>query len=181
MAEFKFPKNPHAAQANPFDDGEGSNPFGGDAEERTNDFDGTSPHGQNPYQTSTSSSIQPYHPGDYETFLPNRGPLVWWLGLVGLGIQLLAVAIAVIAVVSIGDFLEGIAFGLPGQLIGIAISLPAWIIGQSDSRAIAAGAMEEGSRRATHWGLFLGRIGTVLGACQLVFYFGLLFYDGLFG
>jgi hypothetical protein len=103
--------------------------------------------------------------------------LVWWLGLIGCGIQLVAIVVAVIAILAVGDFLEGIVYGLPGQLIGLAVSVPAWIMGQSDAKAIAAGAMEEGGRRATWWGLWLGIVGSLLGASQLFFYFGLLIFE----
>ncbi|MBC8354207.1 MAG: hypothetical protein H8E66_19615 [Planctomycetes bacterium] len=185
MAKFKFPRNPNADRENPFENGEGANPFGDDSGAVDSDGESESSPEQNFYATAEksaieSSSVQPYRPDDYETFLPSRGSLVWWLGMVGCCVQLLAIAVAVIAIVAIGDFLEGLAYGLPGQLIGIAISVPAWVMGQSDSRAIAAGAMEEGGRRATKWGHWLGALGTLLGASQLLLYASLFIFEEFF-
>jgi hypothetical protein len=51
---------------------------------------------------------------------------------------------------------------------------------QIDVKAIAAGAMEEGGRRATRWGLVLGIVGTLLGASQLFLYFGLFLFEEFF-
>jgi hypothetical protein len=181
MAKFKFPQNPNADRTNPFEDGQGANPFG-DAAAPANDpgnpeaADNSEAAGSNPYAAAESSSVQPYRPGDFETFLPNRGVWVWWLGLIGCCIQLVAIVVAVVAMVSVGDFLGGLVYGLPGQLIGLALSVPAWIMGQVDAKAIAAGAMEDGGRRATWCGLRLGVIGTLLGVSQLFLYFGLLLF-----
>jgi hypothetical protein len=72
------------------------------------------------------------------------------------------------------------AYGLPGQLIGLAVCVPAWVMAQIDVKAIAAGAMEEGGRRATRWGLVLGIVGTLLGASQLFLYFGLFLFEEFF-
>ena len=179
MAKFKFPRNPNADRENPFEDEQGVNPFGDDAAPAI-DAESQTPADQNLYSTAESSEVQPYRPGDYETFLPNRGALVWWLGFIGCCIQLLAIVVAAIAVMAVGEVLQGMAYALPGQLIGIAVSAPGWIMGQSDVKAIAAGAMEEGGWRATRWGLWLGIIGTLLGASQLFFFFGLLIYGDFF-
>jgi hypothetical protein len=176
MAKFKFPRNPNADREDPFEDGQGANPFGDDATP-VSDVESPSSAEQNPYAAAESKGVQPYLPDDYETFLPNRGALVWWLGVVGCCIQLLANVVAVLAIFAVDDFLEGMTYGLPGQLIGLAVSVPAWIMGQTDMKAIAAGAMEEGGRRATRWGLRLGIMGTMLGASQLFLYFGLLLYE----
>lgn len=180
MAKFEFPKNPNADRKNPFEGQDGVNPFGDDG--ASGDDDGVEPlQSGNVYATGGASQIQPYHPTDYETFLPNRSAFVWWLGFVGCCIQLLSIAIAIIGVVAAGDYLEGIVYGLPGQLIGVAVGVPAWIMGASDAKAIAAGAMEESGRVANHWGLLFGIIGTTLGVTQLFMYFGLLIFDQLYG
>lgn len=179
MSKFKFPRNPNADRENPFEDGQGANPFGDDAAPVTGAESSTDAE-ENPYAAAESSAAQPYKPGDYETFQPNRGKLVWRLGLAGFCLQILAIIVAVLAIIIIGDFLEGTAYALPGQFIGLAISVPAWIMGQVDAKAIAAGAMEEGGRRATRWGLLLGALGTLLGAGQLFLYFGLVIFDAIF-
>jgi len=179
MAKFKFPRNPNADRENPFEDEQGANPFGDDKTPAI-DAESQTAAKQNPYAAVESSDVQPYRPGDYETFLPNRGALVWWLGLIGCCIQLLAIVVAVLAIVWVGDFLEGMAYGLPGQLIGLAVSIPAWITGQIDVKAIAAGAMQEGGQRATRWGFWLGIVGTLLGLSQLFLFFGLLIFDEFF-
>ena len=180
MAKFKFPQNPNADRKNPFEDGQGANPFG-DAAASASDTDSQEAAESNPYAAAESSNVQPYRPGDFETFLPNRGAWVWWLGMVGCCIQLIAIVVAVVAMVFVGDFLEGLVYGLPGQLIGLALCVPAWIMGQVDARAIAAGAMEDRGRRATWWGLWLGVIGTLHGVSQLFLYFGLLLFEEFYG
>lgn len=179
MAKFKFPRNPNADRENPFEDEQGANPFGDNAAPVI-DGESQTVGEQNPYAAAESNAVQPYRPDDYETFLPNRGALVWWLGLIGCCIQLLAIVVAVLAIFAVGDFLEGMAYGLPGQLIGLAFSIPAWIMGQTDVKAITAGAMEEGGRRATRWGLWLGLVGTLLGASQLFLFFGLVLFGEFF-
>jgi hypothetical protein len=171
MAKFKFPRNPHAANENPFEDEQGANPFVDDAAP-ANSPASQSAADQNPYAVAEPSAVQPYQPGDYETFLPDRSGMVWWLGLIGCCIELLAMVVAIVAILSLGEFLQGMAYGLPGQLIGLAVSVPAWIMGQSDARAIAAGAMEARGRRATQWGLWLGIFGTLLAVSQLFLFFG---------
>lgn len=179
MAKFRFPRNPNADRENPFEDEQGANPFGDDsasAEDAAPREDAES----NAYATAESNAVQPYEPGDYETFLPSRGPLVFWLGVIGCGIQLLAVIVAVLAILAVGEFLEGMAYGLPGQLIGLAVSVPAWIMGQSDVRAMAAGAMEANGRRATRWGLWLGILGTLGGTSQLFLFLGLVIFQDFF-
>lgn len=179
MAKFKFPRNPNADRTNPFEDGQGANPFGDDSAP-VSDAESQSAAERNPYASAEANAVQPYRPGDFETFLPNRGALVWWLGLIGCGIQFLAIVVAVVAVIAVGDFLGGVVYGLPGQLIGLAVSVPAWIMGQIDAKAIAAGAMEDGGRRATWWGLWLGVVGTLVGAGQLFLYFGLLIFEAFY-
>ncbi len=179
MAKFKFPHNPNADRENPFENAQGTNPFGDDSKDLADDQKQPAVEA-NPYSAAEVSSVQPYRPDDFETFLPSRGAFVGWLGLLGCGLQLLAIVVAVLAIVAVGDFLEGFAYGLPLQLIGLAVSVPAWIMGQIDSKAIAAGAMEERGRRATRWGLWLGIFGTLLGASQLFTYAGLFLFEELF-
>ncbi|MEO8495134.1 MAG: hypothetical protein ABI614_08690 [Planctomycetota bacterium] len=179
MAKFNFPRNPNADRENPFEDERGANPFGDDAAPASGAADQMDDE-ENPYAAAEPSAAQPYLPGDYETFLPNRGSFVCSLGVIGCGIQLLAIVVAVLAILAVGEFLEGMAYGLPGQLIGLAVSVPAWIMGQVDMKAIAAGAMEDRGRRATRWGLLLGILGTLLGASQLFLFFGLVLYGEFF-
>lgn len=179
MAKFNFPQNPNADRENPFEDGQGANPFGDDAAPARGDGSQVAADG-NLYATNESSAVQPYRPGDYETFLPSRGGMVLWLGVVGCCLQLLAIVVSVLAILSVGEFLEGMAYGLPGQLLGLAVSLPALIMGQTDVKAIAAGAMEASGRRATRWGLGLGIVGVLLGASQLILFFGLLLFEEFF-
>ncbi|MCA9119021.1 MAG: hypothetical protein H6822_17040 [Planctomycetaceae bacterium] len=176
MAKFKFPRNPNADRENPFEGEGGENRFGEQGEaplELPSDVASQS----NPYVASEASKIQPFQPGDYEAFLPNRGALVWWFGLLGCSIQLIAIVVTVIAILAVGNFLDGMIYGLAGQLIGLAVTVPAWIMGQNDHAAIKAGAMQEGGRRATWWGLWMGIVGTALGAGQLLLYIGLLVFE----
>lgn len=179
MAKFKFPRNPNADRGNPFEDEQGDNPFGDEAPPAI-DAESPATSEQNPYASAEPSEVQPYRPGDYELFLPHRGELIWWLGVIGCSVQLLAILVAALAIFSVGDFLSGLVYGLPGQLVGLAVSVPAWIMGHNDVRAIAAGAMKAEGRRATQWGLWLGILGTLLAAGQLVLYFGLIVFEEFF-
>ncbi len=181
MAKFKFPKNPNADRKNPFEGQDGANPFGDGAGPANDDQVRDPSQDENVYASSDTGQVQPYRPTDFETFLPNRGRLVWWLGFAGCCIQLISIVVVIIAVVVVGDYLEGIVFGLPGQLIGLAVSIPAWILGATDAKAIAAGAMEDEGSTANRWGLLLGIVGTMLGVTQLFAYFGLVLFDQFYG
>ncbi len=181
MAKFEFPKNPNADRTNPFEGDDGANPFGDGAAPAEDDQVHDPAQAENVYASGDTGQVQPYLPTDYETFLPNRGRLVWWLGFAGCCIQLLSIVVIIVAVVVTGDNLQGIVYGLPGQLIGLAVSIPAWILGASDAKAIAAGAMEDEGSSANRWGLLLGVVATILGVTQLFGYFGLLLFDQLYG
>jgi hypothetical protein len=180
MSKFKFPRNPGVGREDPFEDERGKNPFGDDAkaDPRTDDVGG--PSDGNPYAAQEQATTQPYEPADYETFLPHRGSLVFWFGVVGAGLQIVAIGMVVIAVWWTEEFLNGVVFGLPGQLLGLAVSVPAWVIGHSDFRAIEAGAMDSEGRRATRAGLRLGIAGSVSGVTQLLLYLGLLIYNAVY-
>jgi len=179
MSKFKFPKNPGAERDNPFEDDSGKNPFG-DQRKTASDDKSEPAEDANPYAAQEHDGVQPYRPNDYETFLPHRGRLIFWLGAVGLGVQLLAILVATIAIFVTGNFLEGMVYGLPGQLVGVAVSAPAWVMGHSDWLAIEAGAMTSDGAPSTRAGLRLGIIGTLLGATQLFFFLGLSVYNEFF-
>ncbi len=172
MAKFQFPDHPGVGRQNPFAGESGVNPFG-DVESSA-PSDTVEPN--NPYQSgeAESSALQPYRPDDYESFLPSRGPWVFGLGLTGFIVQLLAIMVSLGIMASGADYLPALAYGLPGQLLGLAVSVPAWIMGQSDRQAMSRGAMETSGQQATRSGLRLAIIGTLLGSGQMLWFVGLL-------
>ena len=74
---------------------------------------------------------------------------------------------AAIAVLLVGEFTTGFAYGVPAQLFGLALSIPAWILGESDLKAIRAGAMDQTGETDTKRGLWLGILASLIGGGQL--------------
>lgn len=182
MSAFKFPRHP-GRRENPFQDAGGRNPFGDEEAlaESASGSAGDADARSGPYAASLQDPrVQPYRPDDYETFLPHRSGWVLWLGLLGAGLQLLAVLIAAVAILIVDDFLEGAAYGLPCQLLGLGLSVPAWILGQSDLLAMEAGAMDATGLNRTRFGLRLAIAGTLLGVGQLLTFVGLALFRQLY-
>lgn len=175
MSKFEFPNRPGTDRPNPFQDEDGKNPFG-DAQPASPEKQ--EPAAANPYAADEhQTTIQPYLPEDYETFLPHRGKLVFWLGLSSCLIQAASVVIAAIAVLLVDEFVSGFAYGAPAQLFGLALSLPAWILGHGDLKAIRAGAMNQDGEGATKRGLWLGVGASLLGGGQLTVLLVLIIYS----
>lgn len=182
MSKFKFNNPLDTDRPNPFRDGAGENPFG---DGQPSGSEAPQPTAANPYSAQDSAqeqetSVQPYRPEDYETFLPHRAGLVYWLGLSGCFVQTASVVIAAIAVLLVDEFTMGLAYGVPTQLFGLALGLPAWILGHSDLKAIRAGAMDQEGERDTKRGLQFGIAATLLGIAQIILLIGLEIYSAYY-
>lgn len=163
MSKFQFPNNPGVDRSNPFEGDDGANPFGDDDPKPDGEL--TTPDA-NPYAAENQDDVQPYKPEGYENFLPHRGERVFGLGLSSCCVQGAALVITVLAVL-LGGFVQAFLYSLPAPLFGLALSIPAWILGHGDAAAIAAGAMDEEGRRRTIFGLWCGVIGTIVGGLHL--------------
>ena len=86
--------------------------------------------------------------GEYDAMSPGRGGTLVTLGVVGL----------LISVIGIVPFFCCI----PVNVLGLAFSLPAWLMAQSDLKAIDIGAIDAEARRSTKTARTMGIIGTVL-------------------
>jgi hypothetical protein len=58
----------------------------------------------------------------------------------------------------------------------LGLSVPAWILGQSDMLAMEAGAMDATGQNRTRFGLRLAIAGTLLGFAQLLAFLGLAIF-----
>ncbi len=102
---------------------------------------------ENPYASPQEAS-SPFGP----TGLPqHRGTLVLTLGITGFVLT---------------PFL--CLMCLPLTFVGMGLTIPAWILGRNDLRAIDSGAMDPAGRGSTLAGMILGIIGTVLAGLPLV-------------
>jgi hypothetical protein len=133
------------------------NPFADDARDPPPPrFD---PAGRNPYSAPTQ-----YQPADqqygYQMALPHRGPVILTLGILGL-------------LGSLASFL----CCLPIGVVNLALTLPAWLMGRSDLKAIDAGAMDSSGRGTVMAGFVLGIIGTVLTLLVLIVIIGFWTYS----
>jgi len=173
MSKFEFPNNPGVDRPNPFEGTDGKNLFGDEfqtADARLGTVDG------NPYTAESQEGVQPYQPGGYETFLPHRGRLVFRMGATSCWVQAVGVIITGLAIL-LGGFIEGFVYSLPAPLFGLALSVPAWLLGHGDWAAIEAGAMDSEGKRSTRLGLWCGIVGTFVGGLHLVFMIATLFYS----
>jgi hypothetical protein len=151
----RFPGSPNINQTNPFEDEHGENPFG--------DEGVASPAKANPYDGPADVRTRPYQPQDYETFLPSRPGLVLTFGIVGLLLVIVGVAITVSGALSTTEWSDALMYGAPFHLLGLVVSVPGWIFGRHDRRAMKAGAMETRGRLRTSIGYLLSILGTIIG------------------
>ncbi len=107
----------------------------------------------------------PYPPYPYGQ--PHRGPLVLTLGITG------------IVLAAIGWAFCGLM-----PIVSLALTIPAWVMGQRDLKAISAGVMDPSARGQLQAGMITGIIGTVMGVLALLamivgflFIFGLMLFD----
>jgi len=137
----------------PFADESGKNPYGDDDTAPTDESQLTAGGTDNPYATAADARAGEYghQPGDFETTLPPRGGLVLGLGMAALFLSFGAVYLT---------FAYGAA---DAAILVLAISLPPWIMGRMDLRAMRMGAMPAaGHRSQTRLGLWLGVIATAI-------------------
>ena len=117
---------------------------GGDAE-TTGKGDPAGFGQQNPYASPRESAGWPAARG-YERFPPHRGGLILGLGISGVVISVIGFLLCAV---------------LP--VFALGLSIPAWVMGRNDLRAIDAGAMDPTGRGSTMAGMVMGIVGTVLG------------------
>ncbi len=138
----KYPGNSDEEPKNPFSDEQGNNPFA-DREETGAGATETMAS-ENPYRGGGGAGgSAPRRVGGFETTLPHRGGTVLTLGIAGL----FGAAV--------------FAFCWPMLAINLFVTLPAWLMGQADLRAMQAGAMDPEGRGTTRAGYLLGIFGTL--------------------
>jgi len=168
MAKFNFPRSPGTDRKNPFEDERGENPFAEIGPRPSGD--------ENPYAASGAEAqhSDPPGPGHYVITLPNRSRRVLAFGATGTLLAVFGVAMAAAGVATQGNWTWGVGYGIPIQLIGLATSLPSWIFGSSDLRAMRAGAMDATGRRQTRIGFMLGVLGVLIGTVPVLGWCALL-------
>jgi hypothetical protein len=135
----KYPGDSEEEPSDPFADDQGRNPFADQEEVRAETAAGST---LNPYLAGAGG--RPAHQiGGFETTLQHRGGTVLTLGILGI----------------VGAAL--FAFCWPMLVINLFLTLPAWLMGQSDLRAMKAGAMDGEGRGMTLAGYILGIFGTL--------------------
>ncbi len=150
------PPNDHSPSA----DKPPVNPFADDMAGRATD--------DNPY---ASPDFDPTKapPDAYEMTQSHRGGLMLCLGLTGL----------VLALVSVPGGFCCSFLCLPLPFASLGASLPAWIMGQKDIRAMNAGVMDPSGRSMTLAGMILGIVATILVALLVLLYVGLAVFVGI--
>ncbi len=138
---MRFPKNPNEGRNEPLVAGD--NPFADAGQAATTN--------DNPF-ASPAADIGTAAPQiEYERSLPHRGGFILTLGILGL----VSFTIGTLGLL-----------GLPPAVVIGALSfvmtVPAWLLGSSDLRAMKAGAMDTAGRGKTRAGMILGIAGTLL-------------------
>jgi hypothetical protein len=161
---FEYPENPITNRKDPFRDEGGKNPF---ADEQLPDVDSPA----SPYAASAEATGVSYRPEDYETILPHRGRLVFWLGATGLASSVLG-GMGVVLLLVASPNTAGIGISLCAIMLplGLALSWSAWITGRHDLRAIGAGAMDDSGRSRTQRGHVMGIIGALIGIAPIGYF-----------
>lgn len=135
----KYPGDSEEPSGDPFLDPEGHNRF---ADRDEGPIPAGAAETTGPYASATGG-MPAHRVGGYATTLPHRGGTVLSLGLFGL----------------FGA--AGAAFCFPLLMVNLLLTLPAWLMGQSDLRAIQAGAMDPAGRGMTLAGYVMGILGTI--------------------
>jgi hypothetical protein len=135
----KYPGDSEQPSSDPFSDKEGRNPFS-DRDEVPAEVIGPTAD-TNLYQGG-AGGLPAHVVGGFVATLPHRGSTVLTLGILGI----------------IGAAI--FAFCWPMLTINLFVTLPAWLMGQSDLRAMQAGAMNREGRGMTLAGFWLGVAGT---------------------
>jgi hypothetical protein len=91
--------------------------------------------------------------------------------------SLVAVVVAASACTTASMWSEGVGYGVPFALVGIAFSLATWTLASSDRRAVRAKAMDASTVPAMRVGYVLGIIGTITAAALLGCYVAALIYE----
>ncbi len=110
---------------------------------------------------------------DYE---PHRGPMVLVFGIIGCVLFVFEICVGWIG-------LPGAIIAIVLSLIGMGLSVTAWVLGGKDLGLMRKGKMDPEGRGNTQGGYVCGIIGTVLNAitlgCCLLGIFGLLAFLGI--
>lgn len=157
----RFPRGPILDGNSPFRDAIGNNPFA-DSNPTPAEPCGDA------YASPQSGTTAPRETGHYEPILASRSGLALGLGISGLFLAISA-ATGTIAGLAIGqDPGGGLSLGLPIALLALALTIPGWIIAQSDCRAMRAGAMQTKHRRRTQVGYVCSVIATLISVSVLL-------------
>lgn len=155
----RFPRAPQLGPR-PFEDPNGPNPFADEPGKAI-------PYPDSVFASSAAGEIQPYRPGDFVPALPNRSARVLGLGMVAMFFSATSLLILLLALSS-GGLSSLLVYSWPTGLLAFSFSIPAWIMGGADLRAIRAGAMAPEGFRRTRIGYWCGCIATLTGAIPWV-------------
>ena len=146
---YEFPNHPGKPRPNPFQGADGLNPFADSAAP-------SMPTESNPYAASSEPAAAVVQPGQYSAIVPHRGGTVFWFGLTGL----LASTFGSLCLLC----------WLPLPIFALSLTIPAWIMGRHDLRAMKVGAMDGNGRGQTRAGYVMGIIGSLVAGtlCLLI-------------
>jgi hypothetical protein len=153
MSSRRFPRSPEISPK-PFDGG--PNPF---ADENAQEIR----YSENPLAAPSTGEVQPFKPTDFVQTQSDRSQRVMMLGLVGAAFIGVSMLIAVIVAIAARALSTELVFCFPTNLLGLALCIPAWILGSRDLRAMDAGVMDDSGRPRTRIGYLCGCLGTLLG------------------
>lgn len=107
--------------------------------------------GDNPYATAAGAPAAAVVNAGHFQALPHRGTQLLLFGIFGLLIAMVSVPFIYFCTPT-GALLATLNFGL---------TIPAWLMGRSDLKAMNVGAIDASGRSATFAGWLLGLIGTI--------------------
>ena len=156
---YQVPNHPGQPRPNPFAGADGTNPF---ADSASSPASAAESADANPYAASGSSVESVAQPQAFETILSHRGGTVFWLGLIGL----LGATVGWLCLL----------VWMPVPLFALCLSIPAWLMGRNDLRAMKAGAMDNSGWRQTRAGYVMGMIGSLIAGVVSALLIGFVIY-----
>lgn len=154
MSRRRFPHSPEPLPR----------PFDGERNSFADDVTTSFASSTNPLETSTVDEVQPFKPAEYVVSLPGRSQRILFCGVAG-ALFVGASLLILVMVLATSPWLSvEMVYTWPTDLLGLALCLPALMMGRSDLRAIRAGAMDAAGIRRTRIGFWCGFLGTLFGA-----------------
>jgi hypothetical protein len=161
MTRRRFPHSPEIS----------SRPFDGDHNPFADDITTPLPTSDNPLAAPVINEIQPFTPNEYEQTQFDRSSRTLAFAMIGAALVAASLVIALVVAIRSSPFTTELVYCFPTNLLGLALSIPAWIAARADWRAIEAGVMDQAGRNRIRIAWWCGCLAILLGTIP---FFGVL-------